>query len=350
MIDVLLPFYGDPSLMRAAILSVRAQTTDQWRLVIVDDGYPDADLAPWVAGLYDDRITYHRNERRLGVAGNFNRCLEMSTGSHLVVMGCDDLMEPDYIECLYRALRKHPDAAAVHPDVLVIDGNGEPARWTGDLVKRLLRPLSNGDLVLRGESFAARLLTGVWTYFPAICWDGDFLRRHRFRTDFETVLDMALLLELAIEGRSFVLTDDKTFRYRRHARSASSVSALTSVRFEEERALLREVAGRMDAMGWNRAARSARRHLTSRLHALLLVASVLRGGGARTPTRSLLDHALAPLDARPRPPVEHIQYETAQRWYAERLATRAGGPVEGPPRCPGSLPVDAASARARPNP
>ena len=37
MIDLLLPFYGDPALMRQTVASVLAQECDDWRLVVVDD-------------------------------------------------------------------------------------------------------------------------------------------------------------------------------------------------------------------------------------------------------------------------------------------------------------------------
>lgn len=323
MIEVLLPYYGDPGLMRAAVRSVQKQTTGEWRLTISDDHTQDPDLGDWIRRLDDDRITYTRTPRRLGVSGNFNRCIQLSTGTHLVLMGCDDLMQPTYLERMYEALRRHPGAAAVHPDVAVIDSVGRPARWAGDRVKRFLRPSVDGDRVLSGESFAASLLAGVWTYFPSICWNGAFLRRHRFRSDLETVLDMALLLELALEGERFVLTGDRTFRYRRHAKSASSVTASTSERFEEERALLREMASRTDEMGWDHATRAARRHITSRLHALLLVPAALRSRSGRSAVPALLHHMLAPIKIPPSRVETGQRTSTAERWYAERLEDRA---------------------------
>lgn len=322
MIEILLPFYGDPEKMRSAVLSVLAQSDSRWRLTIVDDCSPGDDLAGWISTLEDERITYARNPARLGVAGNFNRCLALSRAGNLVVMGCDDLLAPDYMERMYAALARHPDAAAIHPQVQVIDGEGKPSRWAGDIVKRVLQPRGGPELVLRGEPFAARLMTGVWTYFPAICWNGDFLRRHRFRTEFETLLDVALLLELALEERDFVLTCDRTFLYRRHAASASSVAAATAERFEEERALLAQAVRRFDDRGWTRAGRAARRHATSRAHGLLLALSALFSAPNRGSAAALLRHAFGPVrgvtSAAPR------SDSTAQRWYAERLETRSG--------------------------
>ena len=58
------------------------------------------------------------------------------------------------------------------------------------------------------------------------------------------------------------------FLYRRHSGSDSSVKALDGRRFDEERALFTAEAQEFTRRGWDRAARAARRHLTSRTNAL----------------------------------------------------------------------------------
>ena len=82
------------------------------------------------------------------------------------------------------------------------------------------------------------------------------------------------------------------------------------------------MASRMDAIGWTGAARSARRHLTSRLHALLLVAPALRSDMGNAAIGPLLHHALASIDGGRGGAGESARRETSQRWYAERLASR----------------------------
>jgi len=75
-VDVLMPYYGDVSMMQDAVRSVIAQSDPNWRLTVVDDGNADG-VPEWFAGLGDDRVRYLRNERNLGVTGNFNRCLDL---------------------------------------------------------------------------------------------------------------------------------------------------------------------------------------------------------------------------------------------------------------------------------
>lgn len=40
-VDILFPYYGDVAMMKQAVLSVVGQTNPDWRLIVVDDGYPD---------------------------------------------------------------------------------------------------------------------------------------------------------------------------------------------------------------------------------------------------------------------------------------------------------------------
>ena len=78
-VEFLLPFYGDPDLLRETIRSVLDQTDPDWTLTVVDDGYPDPEVEAWIRGLADDRITYHRNETNLGANGNYRKAISLAT-------------------------------------------------------------------------------------------------------------------------------------------------------------------------------------------------------------------------------------------------------------------------------
>ena len=78
-VEFLLPFYGDPDLLRETIRSVLDQTDPDWTLTVVDDGYPDPEVEAWIRGLADDRITYHRNETNLGANGNYRTAITLAT-------------------------------------------------------------------------------------------------------------------------------------------------------------------------------------------------------------------------------------------------------------------------------
>lgn len=69
-VDILFPYYGDVAMMKQAVLSVVGQTNPDWRLIVVDDGYPDDSIPGWFESLKDERITYMRNETNLGANAN----------------------------------------------------------------------------------------------------------------------------------------------------------------------------------------------------------------------------------------------------------------------------------------
>lgn len=275
MIEILMPFYGEPALLVDAVASVRAQESDDWRLVVVDNHYPDPAPGRWVSGLEDPRINYIRNDRNLGVSGNLRKCLDIATESHFVIMGADDLMHPTYIAALTKAIDVHPDAAMIQPRVALIDETGHVARPLADRIKAALAPRAGKDHVLAGEELATSLLTGNWAYTPAITWRRASLAGRSFRADMDTVLDLDLLMDVIMTGGTFVLLDETAFSYRRHRTSVSSLTARDTVRFEEESRLFAELVPRLEELGWAAAARRARLHPTSRLHALTVLPSAV---------------------------------------------------------------------------
>ncbi|MCU1680500.1 MAG: putative glycosyltransferase [Amycolatopsis sp.] len=289
-IDIMLPYYGDVALMQDAVRSVLAQANPGWRLTVVDDT-AEPSVPGWFDSLGDDRVRYFRNEQNLGVTGNFTRCLELAEHDLLVMLGADDLMLPNYVDIVLAARDEHPGAAMIQPGVEVIDEHGRPVKGLADEVKRrLYAPKVTGRRQMGGEELATSLLRGNWLYFPAMTWRTAAIKSVGFRPELRTTQDLALELELIERGEQMVLDSTVCFQYRRHLESVSSKMALDGDRFTEERALFLEMAERMRAKGWQRASRAARGHSASRLHALTLLPTAMRGG-QRDIARALAKHA-----------------------------------------------------------
>jgi glycosyltransferase involved in cell wall biosynthesis len=290
-IDVLLPFWGSADLLREAVDSVLAQEDPAWRLTVVDDAYPDPAAAAWVGDLDDDRVRLLRNETNLGVSGSFQRCLDLAEHEWVVIFGCDDRMLPGYVGRMRELVAAHPGVAYVQPGVRVIDAHGRPHLPLGDRIKARYRidvptPTEIGD-----ERLTASLLRGNWTYFPSILWNRAKVVRIGFEPAYEIVLDWWLQLELLQQGEQALVDPRVTFEYRRHAVQASTTAAFDASRFHEEKAMLLRMRDRSRARGWDRAARAASWHGSSRLHALLVLAKLWASGTA-TGTGALLTHAL----------------------------------------------------------
>jgi glycosyltransferase involved in cell wall biosynthesis len=272
-VDIMLPFYGDPQLLRRAVESVLAQNRSDWRMTVVDDGYPDSSVADWFASLDDGRVRYRRNRTRLGAQANNRWCLDAVELDFFVMMGADDLMLPGYLDTVLDLHSRHPSAAVVQPGVAVIDGEDRTVRTLADSVKRMISP-GRGLRELRGEGLAVSLLRGNWLYNPSLCWRTSALDTITLRESTD-VFDLALPLDVVAAGGSIVIDDEVCFRYRRHRTSDSGSAAVRGDRFTEEARFFRRAEADMAARGWFRAAKAARRHFSSRLNAACQVPGAL---------------------------------------------------------------------------
>jgi glycosyltransferase involved in cell wall biosynthesis len=287
-LDIMMPFYGRFDHFRAAVNSVLAQTDPDWRLVIIDDVYPDLAPGEWAQAIDDPRVTYIRNTENLRPSRNYNKAIGLTTSRFVTIMGCDDVMLPGYVGRVNELTVQHPDAGIVQPGVGVIDENGAPSHPLADWVKGFYRFSGTGTRTYAGEELATSLLRGNWTYFPSLVWRTELLA-DGFRTDLDVVQDLAKLFEITAGGGTLVLDDVQVFSYRRHSKSVSAVTGPDGTKFLQEAKLFAEAAAASRSLGWTRAARAARSHLSSRLNALTELPGAIFKGNTEG-CKNLLGH------------------------------------------------------------
>ncbi|GEK21642.1 glycosyltransferase [Cellulomonas xylanilytica] len=294
-LDIFIPYWGDPDLLETTVHSVLAQDSDDWLLTVVDDAYPDPRPQAFVEGIADERVRYVRHESNVGITENYRSCVAMATEEHVVLLGCDDVLLPSYVRTVLAAHARVPEASVVQPGVQVIDADGTVVRPLGDVVKDRLRArATRHGRLLRGEALAASLLQADWLYWPSLSFRRDALTSVPFRDGMPIIQDLAIIVDLVLAGGSVLVEPRTCFQYRRHASSASSAKAFDGSRFAGERDYFALAAGLADAQGWHRAARAARWHVTSRLHALTLAPAAVRARGL-SGVGPLVRHAVVPL-------------------------------------------------------
>ena len=291
-VDVLFPYYGDVTLMKEAVRSVLRQSYGDFRLIVVDDGYPDASIPGWFESLGDSRISYERNETNLGANANYMKCLGKATNELLVAMGADDVMLPNHLEWLVDRAQRFPEADMFQPGVFVIDQNSAPSNTMVERAKEHYRPKGTGPRLIGGEDAAVSLLRGAWMYFPSLGWRTATMQRIGFRPEYNVVQDLCMVLDILMQGGKLLLDDYATFLYRRHSGSDSSWRALEGTRFDEERAFFRAMASEMGELGWTRAASVAKRRISSRLHAASLMPKAV-ANRKWTGVRNLSSHVVS---------------------------------------------------------
>jgi glycosyltransferase involved in cell wall biosynthesis len=212
-VSIGMPSYNAEAFIGKAIKSVLDQTYKNIELIICDD-LSDDNTEGIIRSINDPRIKFIRNEKRLGIAGNFNNCLSRSTGDYFCIFNDDDLMCPDNIEKKVNVLDNNKNVGMVFSFVGVIDKNGRDidVGWPRFLGADFIKP--------GREWFNSLLLeNNVCTSSALIrkeCFDklGGFDERLSYSCDLEVWMKIALFYDVAYLAQSLA-------KFRLHADNAS---------------------------------------------------------------------------------------------------------------------------------
>ncbi len=253
-----IPFYTGRQYLQKAIDSVRKQTCSNWQLLICDDQGPEPEIEKLVRSYKDSRIGYHRNQHNLGMAGNWNRCLDLAETDLVTLLHADDELLENYAEMMLAAAAKYPRAVAFFCAARIIDEHSRRRSSFPDWVKGFLMPAGRGPLVLEGRGALESLLLGDYIMCPTVCYRRNILGSRRFATRWRMVQDYELFTRLLLEGETLVGLREEAYAYRRHAGNATTAYTESLLRFQEESALYDELERAAAEHGWTRAARRAR--------------------------------------------------------------------------------------------
>jgi glycosyltransferase involved in cell wall biosynthesis len=159
------PVYNHAPKLRKALDSLLSQSLGDFRIIISDDN--SADETPTIAAEYvekDARVTYHRNQRRIGYIENARLCFELARKrfpkAPYFAWGSDhDVWDSRWLETLIASLEAHPDAVLACPRTKRIDADGTELKIAVDdlstlndksLVRRFVKTfdgMSAGNMV-----------------------------------------------------------------------------------------------------------------------------------------------------------------------------------------------------------
>lgn len=108
LVSICMPVYNGERYLKECLDSVLSQTYENIEIVVVDDG--SSDNSSSIVEEYarkDNRISLHRNEKNLGLVGNWNRCMELAKGEWIKFVFQDDLVTSDCIEKMVKGAEEH---------------------------------------------------------------------------------------------------------------------------------------------------------------------------------------------------------------------------------------------------
>ncbi len=287
-ITLAIPFYKGLPYLRLAIESVRNQSDSSWKLVVCDDG-PELGVSELVNSFADSRIFYSKNPRNLGMAGNWNRCIELAPTDWVTLLHGDDELLPNYVATIRQAISHYPQAAAFFTETQIIDERSKRAFSFVDYIKKFLKP-NKGEVILEGAQGLEALMHGNFIMCPTVCYHKKRLGTDLFSARWKMVLDLECYRQILIRGFKIVGLPVVAYAYRRHSANATTEYTASLLRFQEEVALHNEIAQQCAAWGWGTVARVALHKRMILLHILYRFTFDLlngRWGAAQTKIRFL---------------------------------------------------------------
>lgn len=209
-VSVCIPTYNGEQFVAEAIRSTLQQSFSDFELIIVDDCSSDS---TWdiVCSFSDPRITSYRNAQRLGIPGNWNRCLALAHGDYLCLFHQDDVMLAENLAQKVSVLSADFSIGLVHSAIEVIVENSAPRR-PGKWVEE-----SGEDIFVDGRVYFRKLLLGgnlicaptVLCRRQALVDIGGFNEHLHFAGDYEAWLRICVQYKVAFLSQPLV-------RYRWH--------------------------------------------------------------------------------------------------------------------------------------
>ncbi len=106
----------------AMVKSVLDQTYTNWELCIGDGGKSVKPILDKIAPK-DERIKYVHINSNLGISGNTNEAIALSTGDYIVLGDHDDLLSPDALYWCAKEINDNPTVDVIYSDEDKIEGN-----------------------------------------------------------------------------------------------------------------------------------------------------------------------------------------------------------------------------------
>lgn len=148
--DIVIPCYNYAHYLEGCIETVLNQRDVDVRILIIDDCSPDntPEIASRLAAT-DNRITYVRNEKNLGLIGTANRgVMDWASSDYVVLLSADDQLSPGALARAAELLNANPDMSMCYGMALMMWDDGEPLN-PDDPAKAEARIIPGKDFIRR---------------------------------------------------------------------------------------------------------------------------------------------------------------------------------------------------------
>lgn len=182
-VSVMIPTYNCAEYLKQTLESVLCQCAESEivQITVVDDCSTRDDPESVVRSFGSERITFQRNPKNLGVAGNFNECLKHARGDWVHILHGDDYILPGFYKTVLNAIRSYPDIGIIATRVFYVDEKSDIESMSPRL-KSLETPSRNPKELAYSNNFQ---FAGVVLSMRVVEKTGGFSVDFRHCTDWE---------------------------------------------------------------------------------------------------------------------------------------------------------------------
>ncbi len=237
-LTVAIPTYQGARHLAEALRSVVAQADAAPFDLLVCDDRSDDDTLAIVRAEAGDRARVVVNPERLGLARNWNACLERATTPLVAVFHQDDVLRPGHLAAHLAAFLAHPELGMVCGAVEIVDEHSQPVPPT--VIER--PDLGTADRIYPPGGFRAELAasnpvrcSAVTLRKAAILGVGGFDPAYRYAVDWEAWARLSAAWAVAWLARPTVAvrwhTGSETHRFKRGTADLEEVERVQAALF-----------------------------------------------------------------------------------------------------------------------
>jgi GT2 family glycosyltransferase len=211
----MIPTYNPhPEYLARALGGVLAQDPGpaSMEICVIDDASGGLDPRERLRGVGSERVTWFRQDQHVGMARNWNTCIERARGQWVHILHQDDLVRPGFYDRLREGIDAHPLVGAAFCRDVVVDEQGQ-RKWMQRLICRTPGIVEDWiEHVFVGLHLRASALVVKRSVYEAL---GGFRLDLQYALDWDMWKRIAAAYPLWYEPAVLAC-------YRRHAASASS--------------------------------------------------------------------------------------------------------------------------------
>ncbi len=236
-ITIVTPVYNtDQCILEECILSVRAQTSPFWELILIDDGSTKKETHTVLQSKFCKdpriRVLYSDENSSSGISAATNRGIDAARGEYIVFLDHDDRIAPEAIQTLITAIEKDPDLGIIYSDRDMLSLGG----------KRFMH--------LMKPDWSPENLYGGNYIFHLMCYRLDLITQAgKLRSDFDGSQDYDLILRCMELNPKIKHLPQVLYHWRQHEESVSMADGAKSYAFDAGMAALRDALRRRRIKG-----------------------------------------------------------------------------------------------------